>query len=155
MCDNGNTYNTIQIIESFCSETPAKIRIYRNETNLGVYANFQKAVNLCRGDIIFLSDQDDIWYPTKAHATIEWFLNNPGKNAVFSNATLIDENGTSIPNGVLFDRIGFSKEHRNIFDKGLGILLFMDNNRATGACMAIKKNMTFCHTAPMAFYTMK
>ena len=143
ICDDGSSDNTIQIIDDIRENFSHVIHFYHNETSLGVCANFQKAVNLCSGDIIFLSDQDDIWYPNKTHATIEWFLNNPDKNAVFSNATLIDENGTYIPNGVLFDRIGFRKEHRNIFNNGLGILLFMDNNRATGACMAIKKKYDF------------
>ncbi|HIT53716.1 MAG TPA: glycosyltransferase family 2 protein [Candidatus Fimivicinus intestinavium] len=32
----------------------------------GVLANFAQAISLCGGDVIFLSDQDDIWLPDKA-----------------------------------------------------------------------------------------
>lgn len=91
MCDNGNTYNTIQIIESFCSETPAKIRIYRNKTNLLVYTNFQKAANICNGDIIFLSDRDDVWDSYMTKTIVGWFSDTPNKDVVFTNAELIDE----------------------------------------------------------------
>lgn len=91
MCDNGNTYNTIQIIESFCSKTPAKIRIYRNKTNLLVYTNFQKAANICNGDIIFLSDRDDVWDSYMTQTIVGWFSDTPNKDVVFTNAELIDE----------------------------------------------------------------
>lgn len=47
ICDDGSRDDTIQIIEEVKKEALTDIRIYRNETNLGVCANFQKAVDLC------------------------------------------------------------------------------------------------------------
>jgi glycosyltransferase involved in cell wall biosynthesis len=43
----------------------SRIRIYRNNINMGVQRSFEKAISLASGDIIFLSDQDDIWLDGK------------------------------------------------------------------------------------------
>lgn len=41
------------------------LKFYVNEQNLGYNKNFEKAIKLCTGDYIALSDQDDIWFPNK------------------------------------------------------------------------------------------
>ena len=90
VCDDGSTDETPQIVEEIAKDVSVDIHVYRNDNNLGVCANFQKAVDLCQGDIVFLSDQDDIWYPHKVKTIVDWFDNNPNKSVVFSNADLID-----------------------------------------------------------------
>ena len=143
VCDDGSTDNTLQIIESFCQETPTKIRIYRNETNLGVCANFQKAVNLCNGDIIFLSDQDDVWYSHKTKTIVDWFSDNPSKDVVFTNAELIDESGHP-QKKTLFDAVGFNKKIQDFFSFGNEFaFLYLGWNYATGATMALKTKYDF------------
>ena len=44
---------------------PFTVRIYQNNESLGVIRNFEKAILLCQGDYIALSDQDDVWLPDK------------------------------------------------------------------------------------------
>lgn len=65
VCDDGSTDATPQILEAFRQQAPFAVRIYRNEANLGYIKNFEKALSLCMGDIIFLSDQDDVWFCDK------------------------------------------------------------------------------------------
>lgn len=36
----------------------------------GVVKNFENALNACTGDVIFLSDQDDVWMPDKAEKVL-------------------------------------------------------------------------------------
>ncbi len=52
------------------------IKIFRNDTNLGYNKNFEKAIQLATGDIIALSDQDDIWLPQKISGLVNAFANN-------------------------------------------------------------------------------
>lgn len=69
--DDGSTDNTLQIIESYHDP---RIRIvyhkehkkyhYLNATR-ATTANFEYAMQHAKGDYIFLSDQDDVWYPWK------------------------------------------------------------------------------------------
>ncbi len=75
--DDGSTDNTINIIESYHdsriklfhhSDKPARKRHY-HILNV-VTKNFENALNHATGEYIFLSDQDDIWYPNKVSRTL-------------------------------------------------------------------------------------
>lgn len=61
--DDCSTDNTVEILEEY--RVKYGLKYYRNEKNLGYNKNFEKAITLCSGDYIALSDQDDIWLPTK------------------------------------------------------------------------------------------
>lgn len=63
--DDGSTDSTITLLERFALTAPFPVRIYRNPAQLGYRANFMHCANLCSGDIIAFSDQDDIWLPEK------------------------------------------------------------------------------------------
>ena len=65
VCDDGSTDDTLEILEAFGRQAPFAVHVYRNETNLGCTKNFEKAMSLCTGEIIFLSDQDDVWFCNK------------------------------------------------------------------------------------------
>lgn len=65
VCDDGSTDTTITILENFSKIAPFPVHIHRNPATLGACENFIKAIGLCRGDFIALSDQDDIWQPNK------------------------------------------------------------------------------------------
>jgi len=65
VCDDGSTDATCEIIERFKQIAPFEVRLYKNENNLGYAQNFSKALGLCKGDFVFLSDQDDVWLPKK------------------------------------------------------------------------------------------
>lgn len=53
------------------------IRLFRNEQNIGYNGNFQKAISLATGDLIAISDQDDIWLPQKISRLMQAFT-SPG-----------------------------------------------------------------------------
>ena len=63
--DDGSSDDTLEILENFAKKASFEVLIFRNNTNLGYAMNFGHAIGLCTGDLIFLSDQDDIWFPEK------------------------------------------------------------------------------------------
>jgi glycosyltransferase involved in cell wall biosynthesis len=65
ICDDGSTDSTVAIAEEFARTAPFPVHVHRNPQNLGYARNFERAIGLCSGDIIFLSDQDDVWFRTK------------------------------------------------------------------------------------------
>jgi len=82
--DDGSTDNTLPILKHY--EETGKIKLYRNNTNLGFIKNFEKAISLCTGDYIALSDQDDLWELNK----IELLVNTIGENMlIFSDSEFI------------------------------------------------------------------
>ena len=145
VCDDGSTDNTLVKIEGFQPRTKTNIRIYRNEKQLGVCANFQKAVDLCTGDIIFLSDQDDVWRTDKVEITLDFFRINKRAKVVFTDAQLISDNSNYL-NEMLWKCLGLSDYNLSLIDKGLGIELFAFENRATGATMALKRDFEYIHS---------
>ena len=59
----------------------------------GVVKNFENAIRHCSGEIIYLSDQDDIWKPDKVKKVNEAFL-NPKVKAVLHDAQIVEEGNT-------------------------------------------------------------
>jgi glycosyltransferase involved in cell wall biosynthesis len=74
----------------------ARLHVHRNERNLGVLPTFERALELARGEILFLSDQDDVWLPGKMAKALEVFASNPEVTMVASDARLIDEHGRTV-----------------------------------------------------------
>lgn len=93
ICDDSSVDETMEILEKWASSAPFEVRIFRNEKNLGFVQNFAKAVSLCTKNVIFLSDQDDVWEPDKIAAMMVPFENSPEIGVVSSGGFIIDENG--------------------------------------------------------------
>src|SRR5215468_9284257 len=56
--DDASTDNTWRILMNSAKRYSNKLKLYKNEKNLGYSLNFERAIKLCRGDFIALSDQD-------------------------------------------------------------------------------------------------
>src|SRR4051812_29809463 len=63
--DDGSTDDTVDILEAFAETAPFPVRISVNRENLGFTRNFERAILGCGGDIIYICDQDDVWFPNK------------------------------------------------------------------------------------------
>ncbi|MBE6388567.1 MAG: glycosyltransferase [Lentisphaerae bacterium] len=70
------------------------IRYFRNPSPLGVAANFNKALALASCDVVFLCDQDDLWYPEKTVKFMKYF--SAGAQAVFCDSDITDVQGSPI-----------------------------------------------------------
>lgn len=139
VCDDQSTDKTVEILKKLQSENSA-IVIVENEINLRSTKNFEKAISLCTGDFIFLSDQDDVWYVQKVEKTLAVFKENPLSEGVFSNANLIDENNAVFTNKTIWDSVFFLekelKKPLNFFD-----IIAKNGNVVTGATLCIKKEV--------------
>lgn len=56
---------TPEIVSDFAQHAPFTVRFESNERRLGPAMNFDRALSLCTGDLVLLSDQDDVWLPDK------------------------------------------------------------------------------------------
>ena len=90
ICDDGSTDATVKIIEEMLGELPFIVRFYKNETNLGYCKNFEKAISLCDGELIFLSDQDDFWFNDKISSLYSWMSERPDFLIAQSNMEITD-----------------------------------------------------------------
>jgi glycosyltransferase involved in cell wall biosynthesis len=77
ICDDASSDNTVAVIKEFASCAPFPVRLLVNEHNVGYTQNFNRALEECKSEIVFLCDQDDVWLPEKIERTLELFRNNP------------------------------------------------------------------------------
>lgn len=133
ICDDLSSDQTLQIIENFSKKAIFPIRFLVNEFNLGSTKNFERAISMCNGEIIFLSDQDDYWLPTKIETIVQEFEKNKNVGMVFTDAELVDKNLQPL-HQKLCD-LTYQKADRNeIFFN-----LLLKKHIVTGATMAFRK----------------
>lgn len=82
--DDGSTDKTLDVIRSIGDE---RIYVFINEGGRSPAHNFENALRRVTGDIIFLSDQDDVWCDTKV-AVVTNYLKSC--ELVVSDALVVD-----------------------------------------------------------------
>lgn len=88
--DDHSSDGTLSIIEQYMQEDP-RVRLFMNGES-GVISNFDNALKHTRNDIIFLSDQDDIWKPEKVKTVKSYYEKNPKVQMIMSDITVVDNN---------------------------------------------------------------
>jgi glycosyltransferase involved in cell wall biosynthesis len=126
VCDDHSNDETLDILNKFAETACFEVRVISNDKNLGYTANFEKAISLCTGDIIFLSDQDDYWFSNKINSIISIFESNPIAWLVINDAEITDE--LLAPTGLTV--IG----QLNAVGHG-------DENHIHGCCSAFRRDM--------------
>ncbi|MFY1048345.1 glycosyltransferase family 2 protein [Chryseobacterium sp. GP-SGM7] len=137
ICDDGSKDNTSNILLEYQNKLPGVFKIYNNEQNLRSVKNFEKAISLCTGDIIFLSDQDDKWQTDKVETMLNYFLKNPQISVLATNGFALDGDDNTIERYSLWDVPRFLREKKINVDYFK--IISNVSNIATGASMAIRK----------------
>lgn len=122
--DDFSTDQTLNIIKSFNDQ---RIKIVFNKMDVGYAGNFENAINNASGDLIFLSDQDDVWVEDRVKKMTHLLISS---NLVVCNADYVDKNLQSL-NQTLFSLRGGKK--------GFGNNLY--KLRYLGACMAFRRDI--------------
>lgn len=140
ICDDGSVDATRELIARIASGTSVRIVFETNPSKLGVTRNFEKAISLTRGDIVFLSDQDDVWYPTKVRDMLHEFELRPELQLLHTNARLVDSNGLSM-GASLFDALELSAHERECVHVGHAFDALLRRNLVTGATAAFRRSL--------------
>lgn len=88
--DNGSTDKSGYIIKGF-SDT--RMRVIREEKNIGAYWGIEKCRNIAEGKYIAFIGSDDIWEHSKLEKQYEFMEKNPEYGASFTEVKLIDGHG--------------------------------------------------------------
>ena len=122
--DDGSTDETLAIVRAFADN---RIKLIFNKFSQGYSGNFENSINNSSGDLIFLSDQDDVWMEDKL-STMAGVLENC--DLVVCNAEYVNENLKSL-NHTLFSLRGGKK----------GFINNIYKLRYLGACMAFRREI--------------
>lgn len=86
--DDCSTDSTLEILERFAKSAPFSVLIHRNANNLGYCGNFNQALLRTQGDLVFISDQDDVWFPEKIERMVSFAARHPQALVMMNDAVL-------------------------------------------------------------------
>ncbi|MFA5158926.1 MAG: glycosyltransferase family 2 protein [Candidatus Omnitrophota bacterium] len=89
--DDCSEDETFKIARDF-SGSDTRIRLFSNDTRLGVTTNFLKALRHCRGAFVCFCDQDDYWRADKVERLMRLLEPNEETLLVYSDLEVCDEN---------------------------------------------------------------
>jgi len=121
--DDKSTDNTVDIIKGF---NDRRIRLYINQFRNPIF-NFEFALSKCNGDLIFLSDQDDLWNTNKVKIVSELLKEY---DLVVTDCEIVDENGLTI-----HDSFFKLKNSSN------GLIKNFIKSSYLGCCMSMKRRI--------------
>lgn len=135
--DDSSTDKTVKIIKAYKDN---RIKIFENQKYRSPIFNFENALKYASGDIIVLSDQDDVWKKNKIE-TIKKYMQN--YDLVLSDADIIDEHGNILQES--FYEINGSRK---------GVIKNIIKNSYLGCTMAfngkvLEKSLPFPKDLPM------
>jgi glycosyltransferase involved in cell wall biosynthesis len=137
VCDDMSTDGTREILEKFAAAASFPVSLQFNDGILGTIKNFEQAITFCDGDIIFLSDQDDVWAPDKISKLEELFTGNDRLGAAFCDAEIVDESLRSM-SYTLWECCVFGSKEREFLKTGRAFDLLSVRNIVTGATLAFR-----------------
>jgi len=142
ICDDKSTDGTVALINNFLKQYPDKIKFVQNAENVGAIKSFERCIKECSGDIVFLSDQDDVWHEDKVARMLSVFKKDPKALLVFSDGDLIDENGNGL-SGTLWSKWNFTSELQKEWQNNniAFTYLIKNHNKITGATVAFRKEL--------------
>lgn len=126
VCDDNSSDQTLDILKRFADVVPFEVKIISNSKNLGFVATFQQAILYTKGDLVFLCDQDDFWFPEKIKQTLAFARDKPTAMLFMNDAELVD--GNLNPSG--FTTFG---QMRAVKQNPLDLVL--------GCCMAVRREL--------------
>jgi hypothetical protein len=139
ICDDGSTDGTRAVLETFKKESSIPITLHINDRNLGSVKNFERAITLCTGDVIALSDQDDVWRSDKLHLFESVLNKSPSAGIIFSDAEIVDEHLNPLDRR-MWDEVGFDAHRRKLVRTGRALEVLIHGWTVTGATMAFRTN---------------
>lgn len=122
--DDGSTDKTMEIVQSF--DDP-RIQMHFNYGKHGYVGNFENALKQASGDMIFLSDQDDVWKLNKVEVCMKALRD---ADLIIHDAQLVDGQGKSL-----------GKTYYSITHHRTGFWSNLMGTRYLGCCMAFNRKV--------------
>lgn len=90
VCDDQSKDKTAEIAREVLQDCGVDYQVIVNEKQLGAVRNFEQCGAHCNGDIVFFSDQDDVWLETKVEKMAKKFEQDPQCVLCFCDASVTD-----------------------------------------------------------------
>ncbi|MBT2500295.1 glycosyltransferase family 2 protein [Agromyces sp. ISL-38] len=146
LSDDASSDGTVELAERVIADhratdaaTPS-IVVLRNQSALGVTANFEQALRAASGDVIALSDQDDVWHPDRVERALAAFAGHASVELVAAEARLVDDDGAPL-GATLFETLGVDAPLRRRLESDAAFDELLKRNVLTGATMTVRREL--------------
>lgn len=92
--DDASKDDTVAMLNDYAARDK-RVKWSPNPSPAGCAMNFERAVSLCKGEIIFLCDSDDVWHPEKLALHVEAYKDTK-VGWVYNKSVLTDINNKEI-----------------------------------------------------------
>ncbi|RYZ19241.1 MAG: glycosyltransferase family 2 protein [Chitinophagaceae bacterium] len=124
--DDGSTDDTLVLLDEYAAQWPV-LKVHRNPVNLGFNRNFEQALRAATGDVLAISDQDDIWMPEKvAKMMAVW---KPECPVIYCDSMRFKGEPPAVP----------AKSHINVFFEGNDARRLLFANTVSGHAMMLRR----------------
>jgi glycosyltransferase involved in cell wall biosynthesis len=132
--DDGSSDRSAQIVAEFAQSAPFPVSLQVHSHRVGSARNFESVIGECAGDVIALSDQDDVWKPTKLEELARAIGDASSPGMVFSDGEVIDADGR--PLGIsCWDAIDVTARERKAMAAGEQFETLVRRQRRVGGTL--------------------
>lgn len=117
-----------------------ELRVFENRPALRVTKNFEQAVGACRGELIALSDQDDVWQPDRLQIMAAEFDRRPELTLLHTDARLVDGSGAPLDQ-TLFRALEVKPFELDWIHDGRAFDVLLRRNLVTGATTMFRRRL--------------
>jgi len=133
--DNNSSDKTWTILENY-SKKDSRIRIFKNESNVGPVRNWVKGINYSKGDFVKILFSDDWLSQNDIEENLKYLYNNDSVGFVYNPAVIYDKYNR--PEGLYYYLNSSSKQIDS--DRFIKRLLLNDNVPVSPCCGLFRRN---------------
>ncbi len=142
VADDGSADSTLSIVTDLVGHASPQPRltVLTGTSPLGVAANFGRAIAACTGDVVVLSDQDDVWRGDRVQHLVARFSADEHLLLLHGDADLIDDDDQPI-GSTLFRALGITTSIEDAVHAGNAFEVLMRRNLVTGATCGFRRGL--------------
>ena len=124
LSDDGSEDNTLDIVKQ---ANDPRIKVYADRKFGYPSGNFEYALSHCNNELIFLADQDDVWYPQKISVMTKELASS---DLVVCDCRLVDQGGVALLDSFFLEN-----------SSQPGLIKNLLRNSFVGCCMAFHRKL--------------
>ncbi len=140
VCDDHSSDGTVALLEKLAAAAPFPVRILVNENRLGFNKNFEQVLTECTGDLVFICDQDDYWFPEKTRIMTDFMVSHPTTQVAFCDAWVTDDQ-LKERQSRFWSWVRFDEATRTRWQLGDMMDVMLDGNRVMGCASVIRRSL--------------
>ncbi|CAN7662794.1 MULTISPECIES: glycosyltransferase family 2 protein [unclassified Variovorax] len=147
LSDDASKDDSIEVVRAAVNECMRErpglqlpLRVLHNAVALRVTKNFEQAIGACEGELIALSDQDDVWLPGRLARMVSEFETRPGLLLLHTDARLVGANREDLGQ-TLFHALEVQPFEAERIHGGRAFDVFLRRNLVTGATTVFRRSL--------------